>query len=32
MGSKKAIKLGNLDASRDWGSAEEYVHAYRQIL
>lgn len=32
MGSKKAIKLGNLDASRDWGSAEEYVHVFRQIL
>lgn len=32
MGSSKSIKLGNLDSSRDWGSAEEYVGAFNRIL
>jgi len=26
LGKQKVLKLGNLDASRDWGYAKEYVH------
>lgn len=32
LGLKKKIKLGNLDASRDWGHAREYVKAMWQML
>jgi len=32
QGSQKELKLGNLDAKRDWGYAKEYVHAMWLIL
>lgn len=32
ISDSKPIKLGNLDSSRDWGSAEDYVRAFRTIL
>jgi GDPmannose 4,6-dehydratase len=32
MGSNKTIQIGNLNASRDWGSAEEYVEVFRKML
>ena len=31
-GSKKILKLGNLDAKRDWGHAKEYVQSMWKIL
>ena len=32
LGLRKSLPLGNLDACRDWGYAEEYVQAMWQIL
>jgi GDPmannose 4,6-dehydratase len=32
LGMKKKIKLGNLDAKRDWGHAKEYVKAMWMML
>ena len=32
LGLRKKIKLGNLEASRDWGHAKEYVKAMWQML
>lgn len=32
MGLQKKLLLGNLDASRDWGHANDYVNAMFQIL
>ena len=31
QGRSKVIKLGNLDALRDWGHAKDYVEAMRKI-
>ena len=31
-GSKISLKIGNVDAKRDWGSAEDYVEAMRMML
>lgn len=31
-GSKDVLKLGNLDAKRDWGYAKEYVHGMWKML
>lgn len=32
LGMQECLELGNLDAVRDWGSAEDYVHAMWLIL
>jgi GDPmannose 4,6-dehydratase len=32
LGLQKKLQLGNLDARRDWGHAEEYVHAMHLML
>lgn len=32
LGLEKKIKLGNIDAERDWGHAEEYVKAFWLML
>jgi len=32
FGLSKKVKLGNLDASRDWGHAKDYVHAMWLML
>ena len=32
VGKQKALKLGNLNSSRDWGSAEEYVSGFQIVL
>jgi GDPmannose 4,6-dehydratase len=32
LGLSKELKLGNLDATRDWGHAKDYVKAMHQIL
>ena len=31
-GSNTVIELGNFDSSRDWGSAREFVEAFKKIL
>lgn len=31
-GSKQVLSLGNLNSSRDWGSAKEYVKVFKKIL
>jgi GDPmannose 4,6-dehydratase len=31
-GFNQAIEIGNLDVSRDWGSAKEFVGVFKQIL
>ena len=31
-GLQKQLRLGNLDAQRDWGFAGDYVHAMRMML
>ena len=32
LGSKNVLRLGNLDAVRDWGAAEDYVRAMHLLL
>jgi GDPmannose 4,6-dehydratase len=32
LGAREALKLGNLDARRDWGDARDYVRGMRSIL
>jgi GDPmannose 4,6-dehydratase len=32
MGHEKSLKLGNLDAQRDWGYSKDYVHAMWLML
>jgi GDPmannose 4,6-dehydratase len=32
LGKQKKLRLGNLDAQRDWGHAWDYVHAMHHIL
>ena len=32
MGQQDALRLGNLDAQRDWGHAPDYVRAMRMML
>jgi len=32
LGQQDVLELGNLDAQRDWGYAEDYVHGMHQML